>query len=546
MVVYAGLFDIVLRVGTRFLRAQEIDGGYALFDLLKQSLECFSEEELEELNSSVYDLQRRSAHCLRLKGQFGAARKILDELLRDPAAPERSAMVTDIAIMNAGFRGLMDIVIPEKDLNSFIAKLEQIRPQLEHALEETGHRGHAQYCLGVLLVANQREPIKAADLLEPSVSYMLMRGNAYDSRGLLSLSQFYLALSLAETLSPGHVSRSEDLFTKATESGFVPPAHLLKRFLEALLLTSADAARAAAEMAVQKLKIGKAVLDSLVESDVASDSEPVLEALLQWACNDTRPAKQRFRDLKKVLVHAIRGQKIQVAERALDEMEIFARNGTCSQEFVDLLSDSDNFDPAWSASDATWAAAAVRETLGEFREAALALRKEFYTRIASAEPGAAAEAENILECIRSYGLPDEELGDMESRLEAVLATERESTAHVPADIPVCVTVVGGDEKQARYDESLRTAFESGLGSIDLNFRHTNWSSNHGEQFEQMRPLLNRSDAVVVMRRIRTNLGRNVRRHCPVWIGCAGDSKSSIENAIRKAVISARMRKLRPA
>jgi len=494
---------------------------------------------------AVYDLQRRSAHCLRLKGQFGAAQKILDKLLQDPVAPERSATCTDVAIMNAGFRGLMDIVISEKDLNSFIAKLEQIRPQLENALQETGHRAHSQYCLGVLLVANQKDPMKSADLLEPSVNYMLMRGNAYDSRGLLSRSQFYLALSLAETLNPGHVSRSEELFAKSTESGFVPPSHLLKRFLEALLLTSADAARAAAELAVRNLKIGKAVLDSLVESDVASDSEPVLTALLKWACNDTRPSKQRFRDLKKILSHALRGQMVHVAERALDEMEILARNGRCSQEFVDLLSDSENFDPAWSASDAVWAAAAMREILGEYREAATGLRHEFFARIASAEPGAYTEAENILERIRSYGPPDEELGEMEHRLKAVLATEREVMAPVPANVPVCITVVGGDEKQARYDEPLKKTFESGMGTIDLNFRHTNWSSNQGGQFEQMRPLLNRSDAVVVMRRIRTTLGRNVRRHCPVWIGCAGDSKSSIENAIRKSVIAARIHKSRP-
>jgi len=53
MVVYAGLFDTVLRLGTRFLRTQEIDGAFALFDLLKQSLDCLSEEELEELNGSL-------------------------------------------------------------------------------------------------------------------------------------------------------------------------------------------------------------------------------------------------------------------------------------------------------------------------------------------------------------------------------------------------------------------------------------------------------------------------------------------------------------
>ncbi len=109
------------------------------------------------------------------------------------------------------------------------------------------------------------------------------------------------------------------------------------------------------------------------------------------------------------------------------------------------------------------------------------------------------------------------------------------------NVPMCITVVGGDEMQARYDDSLRKAFECGSNKIDLNFRHTNWSSNYGEQFEQMRPLLDRSDAVIVMRRIRTTLGRNLRRYCPTWIGCAGDGKLSIERAIRAAVSLVRAR-----
>jgi hypothetical protein len=499
---------------------------------------------LEVCAENIIVLRRRTAHCLRLKGQFGSATGTLESLLKNPAAPERSAMRTDIAIMSAGFRGLMDIAVPEKDVNSFITKLERIRLQLESALLENGSQFHAQYCLGVLLVANQKDPKTAADLLEPSVSNIVRQGRVYDFGGLLSRSQFYLALSLGETLNPSNMSRSLDLFTKAIEAGFVPPSHLLKRYLEALLLASSEAACAAAELAVRHLKTGKAVLDSLVESDVAADSEPVLNTLLEWACNESRPGKQRYSDLERILGHAIRGQKLKVAEKALDAMESLARSGMCSRRFVELLANPEMYDPAWSAADAAWAAVAMHEILGNYRDAAASLRTQFHACLGSSEHGSIIEATDILERIRSYGLASDELGDMENRLKAVLNREPEINEHASAGIPVCITVVGGDEMQARYDEPLREVFRNGTGKIELNFRHTNWSSNHGEQLEQMRPLLNRSDAVVVLRRIRTNLGRNVRRQSPVWIGCAGDSKSSIELAIRKAVGVARARKSR--
>jgi hypothetical protein len=539
MVIDAGLFHLVLHWGTRFLRLQQIDNAYALFELLNRSLNRTSEEVRAELGDAVYVLQRRTAHCLRMKGQFGAARKILEGLLQDPSAPERSAMLSDIAIMSVGFRGLMDIVIPEKDVSSFIEKLERIRPNLEEARKERANRGHAEYCLGVLLVANHKDAEKAADLLEPSVSNMVSRGAAYDLSGLLSRSQFYLGLSLAETLNQGHVSRAGDLFTKAIESGFTPPAQLLKRFLEALLLTSADVARTASETAAQKLKVGKQVLHSLLESELVSDSEPLLNALLDWARDNSRPGKQRFNDLGKVLAHALRGNKVQVAEKALDEMELLARSGICSREFVTLLGNSDNFDPAWSVSDATWAIVGVLEHLGEYREATTELRKEFHAQIVSRKVGAQSEAEDILDRVRGYGLPEIEYQDLERRFQAALVDDNETIVGHSEDAPVCITVVGGDEMQARYDKELMEELKADLDPLELHFRHTNWSSNFGDQFDQMRPLLDRSHAVVVMRRIRTNLGRTIRRSCPSWIGCAGDSKSSISRAVRKAVSMAR-------
>jgi hypothetical protein len=227
-------------------------------------------------------------------------------------------------------------------------------------------------------------------------------------------------------------------------------------------------------------------------------------------------------------------------------MERLAMNEICTHRFIELLSDVENYDPAWDASDAAWCAVALLEIQGRYHESTAILRSEFHKSASSSDHGFLLEATDILQRIRDYGLADENLGDLESRLTAIQQRNSETSDSDLALVPVSITVVGGDEMQARYDESLRSLFQQGPAKIELQFRHTNWSRNHGEQFEQMKPLLDRSDAVAVLRRIRTNLGRNVRRHCPVWIGCAGDSKGSIERAIQKAVFTARSRKTRSA
>lgn len=81
-----------------------------------------------------------------------------------------------------------------------------------------------------------------------------------------------------------------------------------------------------------------------------------------------------------------------------------------------------------------------------------------------------------------------------------------------------------------------------MGAVEIVFRHPGWSGRWGPEFDAMRPTLDRSDAMVVMRLIRTNLGREVRKFAKRWVGCAGYSKSSIENTIRNGVDLARREK----
>jgi hypothetical protein len=175
----------------------------------------------------------------------------------------------------------------------------------------------------------------------------------------------------------------------------------------------------------------------------------------------------------------------------------------------------------------------VLETLGEYQRASDLLIREFHRVLTSDEFGATDEAAEILLKIRSYGLTTVDVGSLDSRLAAATIKSDENLPQ-RHNKPKCITIVGGDELESSYDEAIRKWCKHWDPFLDIHFRHTNWSSNHGEQLDSMKALINRSDAVVVMRRIRTNLGRNVRSVSKLWIGCAGESKSSIQRAIMTA------------
>jgi hypothetical protein len=532
---HADVFEWALDFGTKLLRTQEIEAALKVFELLDSALRMLNPEQVAPLRPQYFDLKRRQAHCLRYQRHFGEATKILRELLKDASAPERSAMTVDVALMNAGYRGLLDVVIPEKDRNQFIDRLEGIRPELEAAESLGGDTAHATYCLGVLAIAKQDNPDRAAEWLDKSVTSILRHSTSYDLGGLLSRARFYMGLARAETLNASFAEKAGVLFREAIDAGFVPPEHLLSRYLISLAVINADVAKRVAEIAVAKLG-ASSVLDPILETEVASQSGPILESLLAWALDEKRSGRKRFHDLQGILEQAINGRHVEIASVALDEMELLARDGICTDEFLLLLTDDAKYHPVWSTSDAAWSAVALCERTGRLLEARAILQREFHRTLADKPHGFLEQTADILDKTRRLVADRDELAAMERRLaEVQIQVPDTLISESLHDVPVRITVVGGDERQARYDKAIVEGVKARFGAVEVEFRHTGWSGRWGPEFDAMRGTLDRSDAVVVMRLIRTNLGCKVRDYSKRWIGCAGYSKSSIEAAIRVGV-----------
>jgi hypothetical protein len=529
LVPFLGLFDHILEVGTKLLRNGEIENADAVLKLLDSTRAFYPDGGLSK--ELEINLKRRRAHCLRLKRQYGEAKRLLQDLAEE-ADEEKSVILTDLAMVASGFRGLVDIAIPEKSAATMVSRFKQMQPALIAAAAVGNDASHAEFCLGVLALA-EGDASSAATLLERSVTKMLTRPDVYNYGDLLPRARFYLALALAETLDETRTGYSVHLFNEALRSGHLPIAPLLRRYIEALLMVCPDEARVCAEQILPDVQLGPKILEALAATELLRKSKPILQALYTWSCDSSRPKKSRFEDFRAVLREALLARDIDLAENALDQMEVLAQASTCSREYIALLQDPGSYDPAWTATDASWSCIRVLETLGDYQSASELLTREFHRRLASNEYGAVDEGAEILSRIKSYGLTTVDFEALEARLTAV--SPRALQSELPLqDAHWCITVVGGDELESKYDEAIRNWCKTWNPQLELHFRHTNWSSNHGDQLESMKNLLQRSDAVVVLRRIRTTLGRNVRRISKFWVGCAGESKGSIQRALTTA------------
>ena len=109
--------------------------------------------------------------------------------------------------------------------------------------------------------------------------------------------------------------------------------------------------------------------------------------------------------------------------------------------------------------------------------------------------------------------------------------------------PARILFVGGNESQERYEASLRADFLERNPGSTIDFTH--WSSNWGRQIDEVKPKLAQYSAMVLMRFVRTQMGRELRRlgtrfDLP-WVACTGHGRESLRRAIENAARVARDR-----
>ncbi len=537
-----GLFEPLLSAATDLLHQGDAAHARHIFDLL-----VGVGDELEERGTApeqriLLDARRRFAHSLRVLHEHERARQLLDDLLQEDPDPNTHAMVhADLGLMAGGFDSLEDVGLPTRRnaVDSVRDRLGRGEDHFRQSVREgTEYSAHGHYCLGVLALARTDDE-RAERHLGTAHMHFSKRPRSYAR--LVARSSLYAAIAKARQLQPDKLELAAKVIADALASGTRFPIHLVRETVDAFEL--ADDKKNLRRVTEAIIEAGDdRVLDELAESASALRHCPLLaERLHRRSGADGRHADLKAADLRSALRGHMHAQGYARARDALDELERLALEGVASLKFQELLTDPAKYDPAWTREDAAIARAHCHEAHGEFLEATSVLREVFFRLMAKNAENSLDDAGGLLQRIYAYSRDRSQCSDMTDRYEAEVGGYDEPTAGINGDPApaklVRVLIVGGAERQARAEEATRRQIKRRHPHIRPKFIYAGWGSKWERPLADFEREVERHDALVILRFIRTNLGRQVRQRWPgarPWRFCWGGGPSAIAETAAKA------------
>ena len=539
------LYCLLLDIGTELLRAGDIAEARAILDLLMRVEEESHESDFPPDERPFLETRRRMAHCLRLLGEHLTAHELLLGLLDYDPDPDIQAMVhADIGLLEGHFTLLADIRLPDdrNALADVVLRLEKGEKHFRDAVELGVRYGaHGHYCLGILALA--RGSYEEADRgLDQARAHFRSHPKNYPA-AILPRVDLYLGIARAQVLTPEKLNHASTLIISGLEGGESFPKFLVGPTVDALELAGAGFA----EVADSLLHTGgDEALDALKRSEIAGSHLPISKALYERAHRQNEGGEGAASDLRDALRGYLKTRDIETARRILDELEVLAAKGVGVEAFVELLGESGGHEPAWQKEDAAIARVRFYETGGEYEKAFQEISRLFHyfmTKAGEGDESALDEAEGILHTISKYGLEPAYLEGLKRRYEAVASSFGERESGVSENQPVRVLFVGGNEGQAKADEAIRRKVAGRDEQTEITFVRSGWDSNWNVYAECVERHLPTHHTVVIMRYIRTNLGKHIRKKCGErnipWRFCWSSGRGGAVEAVLKAARAGR-------
>ena len=499
-----------------------------LLEILDQSRPLLRRTEGLPRNFHLFlAADRCAARCLQQLGEFDAARRRLKEAVRsaDSRPGHTAALETDLGLVEGAFRSLTDVQLPHEssELDSFANRLRGSKRRFESAHGNEVH-GPSRYCLGVLeLIAGDHEAAdrhfgRARGLLQQEPARF--SPDAYPAEFFARLGLYEGIAKLLAAATDDRLVHAADLLTDNLKEGARIPRYFVEKVCEHL-----DIAPGKSSEPVLLALLAEAD-DHLLDTLVGGTKKPALlrllaTKLLTRAKKPTRAREKEAADYRAALECQLAAGEEENAEATLDRLEELALEGTGVTEFLGLLETEDGGRLPWSREEADVGSARVRANRGRYEEAASGLTHLFHRYAGEAASGnreALEEAAGILGTIRGYGLPQDWCHDLKLRYDAICSEQQplvpSHDARSVAPKPVAVLVVGGNEIQARDAERVEQKVKQDDPGISLDFVHSGWTSNWNKHLEDVKRKLDAGcDALVILRFMRTQLGRKVRAEC---------------------------------
>lgn len=536
--------ELLLEAGTESLRSRNPGVARAIFAMLMESEGSLRPND--PLVRHVPTVRRRMAHCLRLLGERQGAEKLLQELLLDDRNPEIHAMVhADLGLLKGRFTLLDEVRIPgdEAARHDLVDRLRAGEEHYRDAVSnpDATYACHGHYCLGVLSLADDAlgdDRFEEADMhLERA--HAPIHGNRAYPASLVSQTDLYLGIAKLQLFDAAEIHHAARLIVSGL-NGAELPRHLIAPTVENLALSDESIVTVAGPL----LESGDdEILDALADSAIVNTYAPLAGSLRERAHQPNRRGALAAADLRGALRGYLGVGDVETSREVLDELEQLAVEGSGVTEFLELLDNPDGYEPTWEQEDAAVASARCLEAEGKYTEALAKLRGVFHSYM---QKGDGSNASGVLERIRTYGVDPTAYIDLERRFESSIPDDVSGSQDPGRAGPVTVLVVGGNETQAKIAGRVRSKVAGRDPDVTVDFLHTGWGSGWNQYVEETEGRLANTDAVVVMRYIRTLLGGHVRAMCRnrdvPWRFCWSGGQGGLVESILAAAGAARTRR----
>ncbi len=512
------------------------------------------------LRKMDWEIRYLRAISFRMEGQLQPADNEFEYLIgKDEYSSRKKDLWVQRALVKIGIRRLGHLHIPsdKEERKTFAQGILSVKDWLEKAVEGCNPSPIALVLMALPEVVSPQkngEASKAKEWLDRAIDIMQPpgvqlwesgEGSLGEETHLLTKARFYSTLLDLRTLdavqSQGKslVTRLQDLF----QDDEFPPDLEIEVVENALLIDAPGAAELAATILNRH---GHKALNIVGTSQKYEDFRKILIVKL----DDAKWVQQLTIDERwKAWVSLLQGcnashpRDIERAQHALDSLQKLAYDspGEISLKFIDLLEDEDKeWNPAWEEMDRNDALYHCYIKQGDIHQAVNILTKMAHVEMTNHNW---THVEDLFKVIESYDPGGTNLQQLKKRRDAEYGQgdelDQDDLEVIEKDIdPISIIFVGGNEPQRRYVSTLSKQFEHEDSCVKVSYHFTDWSSNWPKTVDKISNELEEADAMVLMRFMRTGLGRRLRplanKHGKFWTPCTGHGRDSMKHSILEA------------
>lgn len=496
------------------------------------------------------DLARRIASCRRAVDDFAGAAALLDRIDATSAgAADVSRLHAERGLIAARIGHLGHAAFPGDDHHAeqLAERLAAGAPEFEAAMG-VAIEPRAALCLGLLAFCREDYASAAHRLEQASAA---MHGDAlYESALVADAARFHHGLSLLWGADEVVDGPAYSLMVHALDAGYHPPARSIALAAEGLAaLSSRHTVPFLAH--VRPLLGAPAPLAGAVKAAVEADRPGAAALAVELAAELRLQPTAQFDLLEQALAAAGRQSDVATATDAVERLEdvlVSAGSPDLEARWLDLLRDDEAVRSILGPLDCDLLRAHHLRILGRNAEAAGLVTQVFHRLVADPRPE--YDVEDLVEMLGDLGEPDERVAPLRQQLSR--DDDQIDETHVQQAValaPIDVLFVGGNEVQARYEESISEEVERRFGGrVRITWEFTGWSPNWAPAAERVEAQFSPSAVLVLMQFVRTNLGRRLRRTAGEndvpWVACTGHGRAAIRRSILRAVDVAAARRVR--